>query len=220
MTLYGFTAASELRLFELLISSSGVGPKLALSVLSTLRPPAIEAAIATEPLLREKGKNARRVSEVMSYTNYQLISEKGHGKGWIMLGDAFGFVDPMLSPGLFMALESASLLDALVFSKSEPSTRDLDRYCAELRNWHKSWQELIDYFYDGRILRMYEAGTQLANGKSALNPAKLMERHMTRVIASMAAGVGTRSNYNRKLLQHSSQHLIWGVKEAGFYAVK
>jgi len=47
MTLYGFTAASELRLFELLISSSGVGPKLALSVLSTLRPPAIEAAIAT-----------------------------------------------------------------------------------------------------------------------------------------------------------------------------
>jgi holliday junction DNA helicase RuvA len=47
MTLYGFVAASELRLFELLISSSGVGPKLALSVLSTLRPPAIEAAIAT-----------------------------------------------------------------------------------------------------------------------------------------------------------------------------
>ena len=47
MTLYGFTAANELRLFELLISSSGVGPKLALSVLSTLRPPAIEAAIAT-----------------------------------------------------------------------------------------------------------------------------------------------------------------------------
>ena len=47
MTLYGFTSASELRLFELLISSSGVGPKLALSVLSTLRPPAVEAAIAT-----------------------------------------------------------------------------------------------------------------------------------------------------------------------------
>jgi Holliday junction DNA helicase RuvA len=47
MTLYGFTSASELRLFDLLIASSGVGPKLALSVLSTLRPPAIEAAIAT-----------------------------------------------------------------------------------------------------------------------------------------------------------------------------
>jgi holliday junction DNA helicase RuvA len=47
MTLYGFASAAELRLFELLISSSGVGPKLALATLSTLRPTAIEAAIAT-----------------------------------------------------------------------------------------------------------------------------------------------------------------------------
>ena len=180
----------------------------------------LEAAIANEPLLKEKGKHARRVTDVMTYTNYQLISSKGHGKGWIMLGDAFGFVDPMLSPGLFMALESASLLDSFVFSKATPSAPDLDRYCGELRRWHESWQELIEYFYDGRILRMYEAGSQLAEGKSPLNPAKIMERHMSRVIASMAAGVGTRSAYNRNLLKHSSKHLIWGVEDAEHYAVR
>ncbi len=180
----------------------------------------LETAIATEPLLKEKGRNSRRVTDVMSYTNYQLISEQGHGKGWIMLGDAFGFVDPMLSPGLFMALESACLLDSFVFSKNSPNTRDLDRYCSELKDWHQSWQELIDYFYDGRILRMHKAGSQMAEGKNPLNPAKIMERHMSRVIASMAAGVGTRSTYNRKLLEQSSKHLIWGVEEADFYAVK
>ncbi len=180
----------------------------------------LEAAIDSEPLLREKGKNARRVTDVMSYTNYQLIGDQAHGKGWIMLGDAFGFVDPMLSPGLFMALESACLLDNLVFSKTNPNVADLNRYCAELKNWHSSWQELITYFYDGRILRMYEAGTRLAANKSPLNPAKLMEKHMSRVIASMAAGVGTRSTYNRKLLSHTSKHLIWGVQDTGFYAVK
>jgi flavin-dependent dehydrogenase len=180
----------------------------------------LENAIDAEPLLREKGRNARRVTDVMTYTNYQLISEQGHGKGWIMLGDAFGFVDPMLSPGLFMALESASLLDAFVFAKGKPTPRRLDRYCAELRRWHESWQELIEYFYDGRILRMYEAGSKLAEGKSPLNPAKLMERHMSRVIASMAAGVGTRSTYNRNLLKHSSKHLIWGINEAEHFAVR
>lgn len=180
----------------------------------------LENAIDAEPLLREKGLNARRVTDVMTYTNYQLISEQGHGKGWIMLGDAFGFVDPMLSPGLFMALESASLLDSFVFAKGKPTPRNLDRYCAELRNWHESWQELIEYFYDGRILRMYEAGSKLAEGKNPLNPAKLMERHMSRVIASMAAGVGTRSAYNRNLLKHSSKHLIWGVEEAEHFAVR
>ena len=180
----------------------------------------LEAAIASEPLLRECGKNAKRVTDVMSYTNYQLISNQGHGKGWIMLGDAFGFVDPMLSPGLFMALESASQLDSTVFSKIKPNSGDIENYCGELRKWHSSWQELIGYFYDGRILRMYEAGSQLAANKGPFSPAKLMEKHMSRVIASMAAGVGTRSTYNRKLLEHSSKHLIWDVEEAGYYAVK
>ncbi|WP_411827555.1 NAD(P)/FAD-dependent oxidoreductase [Luteolibacter sp. AS25] len=180
----------------------------------------LENAISIEPLLQEKGKNARRITEVMTYTNYQLIGHQGHGKGWIMLGDAFGFVDPMLSPGLFMALESASLLDSLVFSKSKPTAANLDSYCAELKNWHSSWQELIDYFYDGRILRLYEAGSQLAANKGPLNPAKLIEKHMSRVIANMATGVGTRSRYNRNLLKHSSKHCVWGVKEAEYYAVK
>jgi Holliday junction DNA helicase RuvA len=46
MTLYGFLELDELRLFELLLTSSGVGPKLALAALSSLRPAALEAAIA------------------------------------------------------------------------------------------------------------------------------------------------------------------------------
>lgn len=180
----------------------------------------LAAAIASEPLLREKGSASRRITDVMSYTNYQLISEQGHGKGWILLGDAFGFVDPMLSPGLFMALESARLLDHHVFSKTNPKPHDLTRYCGELKNWHTAWQDLIEYFYDGRILCMYEAGSKIAAGKKPLNPAKLMEKHMSRTIASMAAGVGTCSTYNRKLLACSSKHLIWGVEQPEYYAVK
>lgn len=180
----------------------------------------LEAAITSEPLLWEKGRNAKRVTDVMSYTNYQLISQQGYGRGWIMLGDAFGFVDPMLSPGLFMALESACLLDSFVFSDTNPKTYDLESYSTELREWHNSWQELIAYFYDGRILQMYEAGSRLAKNKSTLNPAKLMEKLMSRVIASMAAGVGTRSTSNRKILKHCSKHLIWGVEKAEYYAVK
>jgi Holliday junction DNA helicase RuvA len=46
MTLYGFVDRESLRLFELLLTSSGVGPKLGLAALSTLRPTALETAIA------------------------------------------------------------------------------------------------------------------------------------------------------------------------------
>ena len=43
--LYGFTTSQELDLFKMLISVSGVGPKSALSILSTLRPDDLASAI-------------------------------------------------------------------------------------------------------------------------------------------------------------------------------
>jgi Holliday junction DNA helicase RuvA len=46
MTLYGFGERSGLALFELLLSSSGVGPKLALAALGTHRPDVLRTAIA------------------------------------------------------------------------------------------------------------------------------------------------------------------------------
>lgn len=46
MTLYGFSDAGALRIFELLLTSSGVGPRLALAALATLAPAVIESAIA------------------------------------------------------------------------------------------------------------------------------------------------------------------------------
>ena len=46
--LFGFADADELKLFDLLIAVSGVGPKLALAVLSGLRPHALARAIREE----------------------------------------------------------------------------------------------------------------------------------------------------------------------------
>jgi Holliday junction DNA helicase RuvA len=47
LTLYGFFSVEEMRLFELLISVSGVGPKVALALLSALSPERLAQAIAT-----------------------------------------------------------------------------------------------------------------------------------------------------------------------------
>jgi Holliday junction DNA helicase RuvA len=48
MSLFGFASPDELRLFETLITVSGVGPKLALAILSRVRPDALELAINGE----------------------------------------------------------------------------------------------------------------------------------------------------------------------------
>lgn len=48
LTLYGFSSPDELHLFETLIGVSGVGPRLALAILSRVRPEVLEVAINGE----------------------------------------------------------------------------------------------------------------------------------------------------------------------------
>ena len=66
-TLFGFASEEDLELFQVLLGVSGVGPKLALSILSTLPPDTIRMAVANdEPglLTRVPGigpKSARKI---------------------------------------------------------------------------------------------------------------------------------------------------------------
>jgi Holliday junction DNA helicase RuvA len=48
LTLYGCESEEELALFRLLLSVSGIGPKVALAILSSLPPDRLQAAIAQE----------------------------------------------------------------------------------------------------------------------------------------------------------------------------
>lgn len=187
----------------------------------------LDSIIASEPFLSTAGKDRRRVTPVMTYTNYQLISERGHGPGWVSTGDAYGFVDPMLSPGLFMAMHSADLIDQHAFSDG-PGILDqpvrlakaFDRVFTELLDWHEAWAELIEYFYDGRMFALHSAGEELSQkyGKSAL--PRIMERHLTTQITRLLSGVATRSRYGRGLLKFSLKHLVWDVDPAETYSIR
>ena len=48
LSLYGFETEDDLQLFELLLGISGVGPKVALSILATLSPELLKSAIMRE----------------------------------------------------------------------------------------------------------------------------------------------------------------------------
>lgn len=50
MTLYGFSDPAAQQLFDLLLSASGVGPKLAIAVLSTHRPSVVRQALAAQDI--------------------------------------------------------------------------------------------------------------------------------------------------------------------------
>lgn len=78
--------------------------------LKTRRKPLAEFlldTIAMCPLLAERLKQARIVSDVEATGNYSYACDHTHGKNYLLLGDAFAFIDPVFSSGVLLAMNSA-----------------------------------------------------------------------------------------------------------------
>ena len=63
--------------------------------------------IALSPALAERLAHAERVSEVHATGNYAYSSTRSSGARYLMLGDAYAFVDPVFSSGVYMAMQGA-----------------------------------------------------------------------------------------------------------------
>ena len=106
----------------------------------------------SEPTLAVLTRGATRLTPVMKYSNYQLSSQRWSGKSWALLGDAGGFIDPIFSSGLLLALEGASELSKAIVSGWE---RNASRYERRMQRKLSAWQRLVESFYDGRMLSIF-----------------------------------------------------------------
>ncbi|MES2537720.1 MAG: NAD(P)/FAD-dependent oxidoreductase [Pseudomonadota bacterium] len=64
-------------------------------------------SIALAPMLAMRMKNATLMSKVEATGNYAYSSSVSHARRCLLLGDAFAFVDPVFSSGVFLAMNSA-----------------------------------------------------------------------------------------------------------------
>ncbi|MBN2653850.1 MAG: Holliday junction branch migration protein RuvA [Nitrospirae bacterium] len=82
ITLYGFSADAEKRIFMTLLGISGVGPKIALSILSTIPPDDFHRAITTEDtafLCRVPGLGKKTAQRLILELREKLPSMKEKG---------------------------------------------------------------------------------------------------------------------------------------------
>jgi flavin-dependent dehydrogenase len=56
--------------------------------------------------LQARLKNATLVSKVEATGNYSYECDRTHGESYLLLGDAFAFIDPVFSSGVMMAMQS------------------------------------------------------------------------------------------------------------------
>lgn len=65
--------------------------------------------IASSPTVSVRLRDATIASEIFSTANYSYRARSGCGEGYLMIGDAYGFVDPMFSTGVLLAMTAGEL---------------------------------------------------------------------------------------------------------------
>ena len=176
----------------------------------------LETVLRHDPRHRQAAARARRVSPVAVYRNYQRIGQRASGPGWAAVGDAFGFVDPMLSSGLFLAMEAAEKLDTAL---TAGTARAMARYESSMRKWYRTWTDLIEYFYDGRMYSLYLAGHLMRQRRPSC-VQRTVDQLLNKHIACMASGALTRARFSRTLLRLAARFLTVGSVPAERLAIR
>jgi FAD-dependent halogenase len=97
-------------------------------------------------------RSARRVSPVRVIRDYSYCSERFHGPGYLLAGDAACFIDPVFSTGVHLACLSgylaAQALEAVLGeARTEPAAA-LARYDARYRAAFERYLRFLYFFYD------------------------------------------------------------------------
>ena len=64
----------------------------------------LEDAIAEQPFLAQRMAQARRVTPAYVSADFSYRQSRLTGDRWMLAGDAAGFIDPVFSSGVFLAL--------------------------------------------------------------------------------------------------------------------
>lgn len=110
-----------------------------------------EEEIGKCPALAERIAAAERVTNVGAIRDFSYISRRIAGDGWVMAGDAFGFLDPIYSTGVFLALKSGEMAaDSInaALASGDLSGEQLGRHGAPYVAAMESLRKLVYAFYD------------------------------------------------------------------------
>jgi flavin-dependent dehydrogenase len=152
-----------------------------------------------DSVLSKVAGNAKRLTPVMEYTNYQLVSSRVVGDGWALVGDTAGFIDPVFSSGLFIGMHSAMDLAAAILD-GRPEA--FQRYEQHVIHHLKTWHEIVDYFYNGRLFTCFRVGEMLRDTLLV----KLTFSHINKHLGRIFSGAASTSAYSVGLLRFAMKY--------------
>ena len=154
----------------------------------------LDAYLRHDPVIRDYAAPARRITPVVRYTNYQSLAERGVGANWALVGDTFGFVDPVFSSGALLAFQGAErLAKALI----DGSAAALSFYQKETLRNLEAWQRVVGWFYDGRLLTLLRVGAFVRGTPLG----KLVDFHFRKHMPRIFTGEDATNRYSLGLVE-------------------
>lgn len=118
----------------------------------------LEQAITEQPLLMQAMGDAERVTPVRSAADFSYRSTRLTGDRWMLAGDAAGFIDPVFSSGVFLAVlageQAADVLHELLDRPAK--TRKLfARYERNINKAMDVYLRFVDAWYSREFIEVF-----------------------------------------------------------------
>lgn len=100
--------------------------------------------------LQQRLEGAKQLFPIQTTKDFSYRASRIAGNHWVLIGDAFGFLDPVYSTGLFLALKSGEMAaDAILeaFEKDDFSEAQLGSFGPTFVDGMEAFRKLVYAFY-------------------------------------------------------------------------
>jgi flavin-dependent dehydrogenase len=118
----------------------------------------LEQAIEEQPILMQTMRHAERVTPVRSAADFSYRTTRMTGDRWMLAGDAAGFIDPVFSSGVFLAvLAGEQAADALHEVLDRPAKRRklFARYERNVNKAMDVYLRFVDAWYSKEFIEVF-----------------------------------------------------------------
>ncbi len=107
----------------------------------------LESLIEQTPYVKRRLEGAEHDGRHDVVSNYSYAAKRVVGPGYVLVGDAAAFLDPVFSTGVMLAMRSGERAGTILAGTREPRERDFAGYARTHRHWCDLHFKMIRAYY-------------------------------------------------------------------------
>ena len=141
--------------------------------------------------LKERLEGAKQLLPIQTTKDFSYRASRIAGNNWVLVGDAFGFLDPVYSTGLFLALKSGEMAaDVIIeaFKKNDFSEAQLGSFGPAFVDGMEAFRKLVYAFYtkDFSFARFLSEYPEHQGGIVDILSGDVFRKDVTHIFPAMA----------------------------------